>query len=65
MLVTVNGEKREIAAASLNALLGELDYENNHVVIAVNYDVVPRAQWAVTALNSGDEIEIVSMRQGG
>ena len=65
MLVTINGERREIAAASLNALLGELDYQGNHVVIAVNYDVVPCAQWPATALNSGDEIEIVSMRQGG
>lgn len=65
MLVTVNGERREVAAASLNALLGELDYDGDHFVIALNYEVVPRAQWATTALNSGDEIEIVSMRQGG
>jgi sulfur carrier protein len=65
MHVTVNGERHQTAAASLDALLGELDYEGSHFVIAVNFDVVPRAQWAATALNSGDEIEIVSMRQGG
>lgn len=65
MHVTVNGERRETIAPSLSALLGELEYEGSHFVIAVNYDVVPRAHWPVTALNHGDEIEIVSMRQGG
>ena len=65
MHVIVNGERTEIAATDLNSLLGELDYENTHVVIAVNYHVVPRARWAETELNSGDEIEIVTPRQGG
>jgi len=65
MHVTVNGERREIAAASLGALLAELDYEGNHFVIAVNYDVVPRGEWPGKTLKEGDEIEIVSMRQGG
>jgi sulfur carrier protein len=65
MQLIVNGERREIAATSLNALLVELEYGDSHVVIAVNYDVVPRAQWSVTALRDGDEIEILAMRQGG
>ena len=65
MHVIVNGERTEIAATDLNGLLGELDYENTHVVIAVNCHVVPRTQWADTELNTGDEIEIVTPRQGG
>lgn len=65
MQLIVNGERREIAATSLKALLVELEYEGSLVVIAVNYDVVPRAQWSVTALRDGDEIEILAMRQGG
>jgi sulfur carrier protein len=65
MHVTVNGERRETIAPSLSALLGELEYEGSHFVIAVNYDVVPRTQWPGRTLNDGDEIEIVSMRQGG
>ena len=32
---------------------------------AVNYQVVPRAHWEETALNSGDQIEIITPRQGG
>jgi len=65
MRVTVNGEPREIASASVDALLGELDYEGTHFAIAVNYDVLPRSKWAERLLQSGDEIEIITPRQGG
>ena len=65
MRVIVNGEPREISAASVEALLRELDYEGTHFAIAVNYDVVPRSRWAATALKHGDEIEIITPRQGG
>ena len=65
MRVIVNGEQREIVASSVDALLAELDYEGTHFAIAVNYDVVPRSRWAETALNTDDEIEIITPRQGG
>jgi sulfur carrier protein len=65
MRVTVNGEQREVAACSVDALLNELDYEGKHFAIALNYDVVPRSRWAETALKAGDEIEIITPRQGG
>jgi sulfur carrier protein len=65
MRVTVNGEEREIASQSVQALLGELDYEGTHFAIAVNYDVVPKSRWAEHALKGGDEIEIITPRQGG
>ena len=65
MRVRVNGEEREIASSSVQALLAELDYEGTHFAIAVNYDVVPKNAWAERLLNSGDEIEIITPRQGG
>jgi len=65
MRVTVNGEPREISSASVAALLGELDYEGTHFAIALNYDVVPRSRWADAFLKNGDEIEIITPRQGG
>ena len=65
MRVIVNGEAREIASTRLDALLGELEYEGTHFAIAVNYDVLPRSRWAETALSNGDEIEIITPRQGG
>jgi sulfur carrier protein len=65
MRVIVNGEAREIAATRVDALLGELDYQGTHFAVAVNYDVLPRSRWAETALKAGDEIEIITPRQGG
>jgi sulfur carrier protein len=65
MRVTVNGEARDITATDVAALLGELDYEGTHFAIALNYDVVPKSRWAATALKAGDEIEIITPRQGG
>jgi sulfur carrier protein len=65
MRVTVNGESCEIAANSVAALLNELEYEGTHFAIALNYDVVPKSRWAETLLKTGDEIEIITPRQGG
>ena len=65
MRVTVNGEQREVSASHVDALLTELDYEGSHFAIALNYDVVPKSRWAETPLKSGDEIEIITPRQGG
>jgi sulfur carrier protein len=65
MRVTVNGEQREISSASVDALLGELDYAGTHFAVALNYDVVPKSRWGETRLKAGDEIEIITPRQGG
>ncbi|WP_441232422.1 sulfur carrier protein ThiS [Bradyrhizobium sp. 1200_D9_N1_1] len=65
MLVIINGEQREVASVSVDALLSELDYEGTHFAIALNYDVVPKGRWAETSLKAGDEIEIITPRQGG
>ena len=65
MRVIVNGEHREVEASHVDALLSELDYAGTHCAIALNFDVVPKSAWAQTALKSGDEIEIITPRQGG
>jgi sulfur carrier protein len=65
MQLMVNGERTETAAATIEDLLAELEYDGRHYAIAVNYTVVPRARWGETALTSGDAIEIIAPRQGG
>ena len=65
MRVTVNGEQREINASRIDALLSELEYEGTHFAIALNYDVLPKSRWAETPIKHGDEIEIITPRQGG
>lgn len=65
MRLTVNGEHKDVSATRVDALLGELQFEGTHFAIAVNYDVVPKARWAETALADGDMVEILTPRQGG
>lgn len=65
MRVIINGKHRDVQASHVDALLSELDYEGKHFAIALNFDVLPRSVWAQTALKNGDEIEIITPRQGG
>ena len=65
MRVIVNGEAREINSSRIDALLGELEYKGTHFAIALNYDVLPKSRWAETPIRHGDEIEIITPRQGG
>jgi sulfur carrier protein len=65
MLVTLNGEQREVQATSVAALLSELECDGGHYAVAINYDVVPRGQWDATPVSAGDQIEILTPRQGG
>lgn len=65
MLVVVNGRRTETQARDLPGLLRELDYEGTHLAVAINHRVVPRARWAETSLNGGEEIEVLTPRQGG
>ncbi len=65
MVLTVNGEHQDVAATTIPALLQELDYEGEFLVVAVNHDVVQRRRWHEIELKAGDTIEIVTPRQGG
>jgi sulfur carrier protein len=63
--MTVNGERKSVRARTLPELLAELELEGDFFAIAVNRRVVPRARWGEAELRNGDEIEIVTPRQGG
>ena len=65
MVVTINGAEQEVAAATIPALLEELEYEGEFLVVAVNHDVVQRRRWNEVEIKAGDRIEILTPRQGG
>ncbi|MFJ4520269.1 sulfur carrier protein ThiS [Streptomyces sp. NPDC088810] len=66
VLISVNGERREIApGTALDALVRTLTAAPRGVAAAVNETVVPRAQWAATALADGDRVEVLTAVQGG
>ncbi len=65
MTLFVNGEPREVAAASLAEVLQALDYGEAKVATALNGEFVPARARGATPVNHGDRIEIVAPRQGG
>lgn len=65
MVLIVNGERTEVAADRIPALLDELGYEGTFFAVAVNQELVRRARWGEHELEEGDQVEIVTPRQGG
>jgi len=59
MRLVINGEEREFAAATLEALVEELGMKGDRVAVELNREIVPRASWQATALKDGDRLEIV------
>ena len=69
MEIKVNGESKTLAESSMS-LFGILkamgmDPELTGIAVALNLTVIRRDQWAETVVRSGDEVEIISARQGG
>lgn len=66
MEITINGQSHTLAeSASLADLLLKLELEPRRVAVERNKQLVPRGQFALTALAAGDVLEIVSLVGGG
>lgn len=68
MIVIVNGAPAEIAdGAGIAAVLEHLGARDTGkgVAVAVNGEVVRRAEWHTTTLAERDRIEVVTAVQGG
>jgi sulfur carrier protein len=66
MTIVINGESRELPDGSTAADAAALiTGQVSGVAVAVNDDVVPKSQWARTALADGDSVEILTAVQGG
>ncbi len=64
--LTVNGESRSIAdGARVADLVSDLNLDGRKIAVERNLEIVPRSQYAGTALQDGDRIEIVAFVGGG
>ncbi len=63
--LTINGDSREIAAATVARLVSELGLDPRKVAVERNLEIVPKSQFEATALSEGDRIEIVHFIGGG
>ena len=66
MRVSVNGETRELVAAStVKDLIATLELQDAPCAVELNRTVIPRAEHATTPLGEGDVLEIVTLVGGG
>jgi thiamine biosynthesis protein ThiS len=66
MTITLNGDKRELAAPmSVSALLQQLEIDARRVAVELNLAVVKKAAYDSSVIKDGDEVEIVNFVGGG
>jgi sulfur carrier protein len=68
VLVTVNGERRELpAGATVASVVDALAAvpDGRGVAVALEGEVVPRGSWARITLSEGARVEVVTAVQGG
>jgi sulfur carrier protein len=64
--LSVNGEEQAFdGPLSIDDLLGRLDLDRRGLAVALNGEVVPRSTWADRAVADGDQVEILTIAQGG
>jgi thiamine biosynthesis protein ThiS len=64
--ILVNGEPRQIPGpATVADLLARIGLDTRKVAVERNLEIVPRSTYAATALEAGDQLEIVHFIGGG
>lgn len=65
MRIEVNGEPRDVTAATVLDLVLELGLDPRKVAVERNLEIVPRSLHGDTALADGDRFEMVQLVGGG
>ena len=65
MNITVNNKSVVTEAASLLALSEELNLPEKGVAVAISNQMIPRSEWATTAISEGVSVIIIKAACGG
>jgi len=66
MKIEINGEEKLIdSPQTIFSLIQGMGMKPDRVAVELNREIVPREQWARTALSGGDRLEIVHFVGGG
>jgi sulfur carrier protein len=66
IVIELNGESRSVEKDhSVQDLVSALALTNHALAIAVNREVVPRAQWTNYRFSNGDKVDVVRAIGGG
>ncbi len=66
MTIVLNGEAYPLEKEhSLAALIGALNLSGQAIAVAVNRQIIPRAQWQTHLLQAQDKVDVVRAIGGG
>ena len=65
MNIVLNGQAHETNAATVSALLDELEIKVGGVAVEVNVSIIKKTDYEAAALKEGDQVEIVNFVGGG
>ncbi|WP_145446612.1 sulfur carrier protein ThiS [Mucisphaera calidilacus] len=65
MKIVLNGDDREVSAATVAALIDELGLAGQPAAVELNARVVPKRAHAEATLAEGDRVEVVTLVGGG
>ena len=66
MVVSVNGKSMELPeGVTIEDLLQRLRVRREYMAVALNREVMPKAEYATAVLKEGDKVEIVRPMGGG
>jgi sulfur carrier protein len=66
-VITINGERRELhEGATIEAAVRAAGAPDGRgVAVALDGEVVPRREWAITEIRDGQQVEVLRAVQGG
>lgn len=65
MVITVNGQEREVEIKTLTELVELYGLKREHVIAEVDGQIVDRSEWEVYPLTEGSKVELVHFVGGG
>ena len=66
MNITINGTAQQLTSAkNLSDIVSTFCKQPKHVITELNGTIIPSDQWAGTALQDGDALELVTFVGGG
>ncbi len=65
MNIHLNGEAKEVSAATVTALVAELGLPAEMLLVEHDGKALLRSEWATTAVREGSRIELLRIAAGG
>lgn len=64
-MVKINGKNIDADGKTISQYLESANFDTRRIVVELNGEIVPKAQYSETILKDGDCVEVVSFVGGG